>query len=202
MDTHALRQRTKHRRDDRAPSPVKDGAGGTAGVARRMAGRSAAVRALAVVAAGVLVCYGANRLGWWWATPLAGLAAGLWWRGRALAAFSVVVPSLAWGGDLFLQWTGDDLTRISKVTAGLAGLGNDAAWLGYVVTVAYAVLLCVAGAWLGAATRSVLEATRRAAPAAAATPTRKAAIEKSATEKSATEKAATEDREVGSDVRH
>ncbi|MEV6823923.1 hypothetical protein [Amycolatopsis sp. NPDC051102] len=120
------------------------------------------VRVLAVAAAGVVLDWGGNQLGWWWVTVLTGVAAALLLRGRALAVFTLAVPLLSWGGELFRLWTAMDTTRISRVTLGLAGVGDDVAWLGYVVTLLYAVLLCAAGVWVAAAARQVIRAARAA----------------------------------------
>ncbi|MET8846898.1 hypothetical protein [Amycolatopsis sp. NPDC004625] len=118
------------------------------------------VRVLAVVVAGIVLDWGGNQLGWWWVTVLTGVAAALLLRGRALAVFTLAVPLLSWGGELFRLWTSVDTTRVSRVTVGLAGVGDDAAWLGYVLTLSYAVLLCAAGAWVAAAARQVIRAAR------------------------------------------
>ncbi|MEV4050068.1 hypothetical protein AB0J55_02675 [Amycolatopsis sp. NPDC049688] len=120
------------------------------------------VRVLAVAAAGVVLDWGGNQLGWWWVTVLTGVAAALLLRGRALAVFTLAVPLLSWGGELFRLWTTTDTTRISRVTIGLAGVSDDAAWLGYVLTLLYAVLLCAAGAWVAAAARQVVRTARAA----------------------------------------
>ncbi|WP_103349450.1 hypothetical protein [Amycolatopsis sp. CA-128772] len=119
------------------------------------------VRVLAVGAAGAVLDWGGNQLGWWWVTVLTGVAAALLLRGRALAAFTVAVPLLSWGAELFRLWTATDTTRIARVTIGLAGVSDDAAWLGYVFTLLYAVLLCAAGAWVAAAARQLVRAARR-----------------------------------------
>lgn len=118
------------------------------------------VRALAIGAAGAALNFAGNQLGWWWVTVLTGIAAALLLSGLALAAFTLAVPLVSWGGDLFRHWTEMDTTRISRVTIGLAGIGDDAAWLGYVLTLLYAVLLCAVGAWAVAAVRQVVRATR------------------------------------------
>ncbi|EOD69845.1 hypothetical protein [Amycolatopsis vancoresmycina] len=118
------------------------------------------VRVLAVAAAGVVLDWGGNQLGWWWVTVLTGVAAALLLRGRALAVVTLAVPLLSWGGELVWRWTTTDTTRISRVTIGLAGVGDDAAWLGYVLTLAYAVLLCAAGVWVAAAARQLVRAAR------------------------------------------
>jgi HAMP domain-containing protein len=147
MDTQSLTGRLPGLRTD-----TKDA--DTAVRARTLA------RGLAIGAAGVLLDWGGNQFGWWWVTVLTGIAAALLLRGRALAVFTLAVPLVSWGGDLFRLWTEMDTTRISRVTIGLAGISDDAAWLGYVLTLSYAVLLCAAGAWVTAAARQVVRATR------------------------------------------
>ena len=117
-------------------------------------------RVLAIGAVGAALDWGGNQFGWWWVTVLTGVAAALLLRGTGLVAFTVAVPLVSWGGELFRLSTEMDTTRISRVTLGLAGVGDDVAWLGYVLTLLYAVLLCAAGAWVTAAVRQVARAAR------------------------------------------
>lgn len=133
-------------------------------------GRAFFVRGLAIGAAGVVLDWGGNQFGWWWVTILTGIAAALLLRGRAVAVFTLVVPLVSWGGALFRLWTEMDTTRISRVTIGLAGISDNAAWLGYVLTLLYAVLLCAAGAWVTAAVAQVVRATREVRRGAGAVP--------------------------------
>ncbi|GAA1964540.1 hypothetical protein [Catenulispora subtropica] len=154
MDTQSLTRRLPGRRAGRLV-----GTKGTDTDTMTLLDRSL-VRGLAVGAGGVVLDWVGNQLGWWWVTILTGIAAALLLRGRAVAAFVLAVPLVSWGGDLFRRWTEMDTTRISRVTIGLAGISDDAAWLGYVLTLAYAVLLCAAGAWVTAAVRQVIGATQ------------------------------------------
>lgn len=151
MDTQSLTRRLPGRR-----------AGRMAGIQDVDAGLLGRVltRGPAVGAGGVVLDWGGNQLGWWWVTILTGIGAALLLRGRAVALFVVAVPLISWGGDLFRRWTEMDTTRVSRVTIGLAGISDDAAWLGYVLTVLYAVALCAAGAWVTAAVKQVLGATQ------------------------------------------
>jgi hypothetical protein len=104
----------------------------------------------------ILACYGANQLGWWWVTLLAGFALGLLVRGPSGLAAAVVVPLLAWGGDLLLHPHG--LMETARITASLAGLGAGNGWMVVLLTVGFGVCLGLAGYWLGVAVRRVATA--------------------------------------------
>jgi|GEM_PF-4187070 len=151
MDTQALTRRLPGKRAGRLA--------GMADAEASVPGRILA-RGAALGVGGVVLDWGGNQLGWWWVTVLTGIGAALLLRGRAVAWFVVAVPLVSWGGDLFRRWTEMDTTRVSRVTIGLAGIGDDAAWLGYVLTVLYAIALCAAGAWATAAVRQVVGATQ------------------------------------------
>lgn len=151
MDTQSLTRRLPGRRTGRLAG-IQDADAGLLG--------RVLTRGLAVGAGGVVLDWGGNQLGWWWVTILTGIGAALLLRGRAVALFIVAVPLISWGGDLFRRWTEMDTTRVSRVTIGLAGISDNAAWLGYVLTVLYAVALCAAGAWVTAAVKQVIGATQ------------------------------------------
>jgi hypothetical protein len=153
MDTQALTRRLPGRRAGRLAGLADPGADAT------VLGRIP-TRGTAVGAGGVVLDWGGNRLGWWWVTILTGIGAALLLRGRAVGLFIVAVPLVSWGGDLFRRWTEMDTTRVSRVTIGLAGISDNAAWLGYVLTVLYAIALCAAGAWVTVAVRQVVGATQ------------------------------------------
>ncbi|WP_194905565.1 hypothetical protein [Catenulispora rubra] len=153
MDTQALTRRLPGRRTGRLAG-IADTDTGTAVLGRIL------TRGTAVGVGGVVLDWGGNQLGWWWVTILAGIGAALLLRGRAVAVFIVAVPLVSWGGDLFRRWTEMDTTRVSRVTIGLAGISDNAAWLGYVLTVLYAIALCGTGAWVTAAVRQVVGATQ------------------------------------------
>jgi hypothetical protein len=150
MDTQSLTRRLSGRRTGRLA--------GMTGTDTAALGRIL-TRATAFGVGGVVLDWGGNQLGWW-VTILTGIGAALLLRGRAVAVFIVAVPLVSWGGDLFRRWTEMDTTRISRVTISLAGISDDAAWLGYVLTVLYAIALCAAGAWVTAAVRQVVGVTQ------------------------------------------
>ncbi|MEY9911333.1 HAMP domain-containing protein [Catenulispora sp. MAP12-49] len=155
MDTQALTRRLPGRRTGRLAGLADPDTDTDSSVLGRILTRGAAVGV-----GGVVLDWGGNQLGWWWVTILTGIGAALLLHGRAVALFSVAVPLVSWGGDLFRRWTEMDTTRVSRVTIGLAGISDNAAWLGYVLTVLYAIALCAAGAWVTAAVRQVVGATQ------------------------------------------
>jgi hypothetical protein len=165
MDARAVIQGRRNGRAEREPAPARRFFPSTG----RPAGGGAMLAGTVVgTVVGIVVVFAADRVGWWWMTLVAGLVAGLLLKGRGLAAFCVVVPVAAWGGDLLRQWMAHDLTRIARVTAGLAGLGDHSAWLVYLGTVVYAVLLCVAGGWLSSSVVSLRRTARARRSARAA----------------------------------
>ena len=153
MDTHAMTRRLhlpEMRRDPGTSAPERP--------------RPARYAYAGWTIAAVVLCYLADQAGWWWVTMLAGIAAAARWRGRALAAYYVLVPLAAWGGNLLYLAAGQTgLNRVARVTAGFAGFGNNVAWLGYLATLLYAVLLCAAGGWLAAATMRFIKVLREPA---------------------------------------
>lgn len=114
------------------------------------------IAVVAGIAGAVVLAYGANQLGWWWATPLAGVAIGLLVRRWYVVAPCLVAGAVAWGAGLFLGPDDADVTRIARVAAALAGLGPDSASIVLLVTVAYGALLCAVGGWLAVAARAVI----------------------------------------------
>lgn len=116
----------------------------------------------AVAPAAVLVLDLAGlAAGWWWvAAPVAAVAA-LLIRGRLAAAAQIAAAVLAWAVDLALV-AGRDTGRIAglvgAVALGTAGQG----WLALTATGVLALLLALAGGWLGAAVRRTLPSRPRA----------------------------------------
>lgn len=120
--------------------------------------------ALASLVGGGIAAYLANRLGWWWVTPLAGVAAALLIRRWQALLVCILLGTAAWAAGLYLQAGRDYIGRIAQVTGGLAGLGDHAGGTVVALTIGYGGLLCLAGGWL---TLAVLPRAARVGPAAA-----------------------------------
>jgi hypothetical protein len=105
-----------------------------------------------------VVEYAGNSLGLWWLTFLVGVAAGAVRRRGSVGALAAGTL-LAWGVGMLLQSAGRTLDIagvISALALGARGLG----WVIVVITLLYAWLLALSGAWLGAAARRLVVAYR------------------------------------------
>jgi hypothetical protein len=128
---------------------------------------------LAVLAATAIVEFGTLGLGWWWIAPLAGLAVAAVLPGRWPVAAVAAGTVLAWTASLLWQSEGRALD-VADLVGAMALNARGLGWAIVAVTLLYAVLLTLTGAWLGAAARRFAAArrARRAAepePAAAET---------------------------------
>lgn len=100
------------------------------------------------------LAYLGNQVGWWWATVLAGALIAVGVRRFAVLP-AAAAGAAAWGVDLAVQARHGGVGRVAQVTASLAGFGNDAATTLVTATVIYGALLCLIGAWVASAVRSV-----------------------------------------------
>lgn len=112
-------------------------------------------RALGALLATALVNLGGLALGWWWVTVLTALAVAALVRGAAMVAAVVAGTLLAWGAALLWQ-SGGRTVDVANFVGAMAFNGRGLGWVVLIVTFAYAVLLALAGAWLGAAGRRVV----------------------------------------------
>jgi hypothetical protein len=149
MEVHIMTALTT--RSQRSPAVV-DGTPGTAPA-------RAALLTPAVTLGVALVEYVGNSLSLWWITLLVGIATG-WLRPRrgtvALAAGTI----LGWGAGILVESGGRTLD-IAGVVSALALSARNLGWLIITITLVYAVLLALAGSWLGAAARRMVAAYRR-----------------------------------------
>ena len=102
----------------------------------------------------IALAYLGNQVGWWWVTILAGALIAMGVRRFALLP-AAVAGAAAWGLDLAAQARHGGIGRVAQVTASLAGFGNNAGSQLITATVIYGALLCLTGAWIAGAVRSV-----------------------------------------------
>jgi hypothetical protein len=134
----------------------------TTGTASRGARRSALLVPLTIFLVG-LAELGANSRGLWWVTVLAGVVVGVAAGARYVLALAVGTV-LAWGVGIVLE-SGSRTVDIAGVVSAMALGARGLGWAVVVLTLVYAVLLALAGCWLGAAARRLLVGYRGEEPA-------------------------------------
>ncbi len=125
----------------------------------------------AVIVVVALAEYLGNSLSLWWITLLAGIAAG--WVGRRGALVALTAGTvLAWAVGILLE-SGSRTFDVGGVLFAMAFNARSLGWTVVIVAVIYAVLMALAGAWLGGAARRITQAYRGepATPDEAGTPT-------------------------------
>lgn len=114
---------------------------------------------LGFVLLGALVLWGGDRFGLWWLALVVGALAGILLRGaRATAGAAALAALLGWGGDLALQALSVNIGGAAGVLATILGFSASGGAVVLVVTLVFAVMLALGGAWLGAALRHSLTA--------------------------------------------
>jgi hypothetical protein len=110
-----------------------------------------------VTVVGVAVVWAAAVDGLWWAPLLAGFVIGVILRGaRAIVTTAGLVAVLGWALPLAWQALHSPIGKVATVAAGILGLGTTRGPVVIVVTLALALLLGLAGAWVGAALRRLI----------------------------------------------
>lgn len=110
-----------------------------------------------VTVIGVAVVWAAAVDGLWWAPLLAGFVIGVILRGaRAIVTTAGLVAVLGWALPLAWQALHSPIGKVATVVAGILGLGTTRGPVVIVVTLAMALLLGLAGAWVGAALRRLI----------------------------------------------
>ncbi len=110
---------------------------------------------LAVVAAGAICCAGVV-LGAWWLTFVAGVALGAVMRARAAMPAGSLAGLLGWGLPLAWEQWRYGIGQAARSLAAIMGITQGGPVLPVVLTCLLGLLLGLIGAWLGAATRSVV----------------------------------------------
>jgi hypothetical protein len=108
-------------------------------------------------AAGAAVVWTANHWGWWYVSVAAGVVLGLVLRGVSRVVWAAGLAGiLGWLLPLGLRAVeGQPMGRLAERVAGVLGVGSGAgaATAALAVTGLLGALLCLCGAWLGAALR-------------------------------------------------
>lgn len=137
-------------------SPPAAPSAGSRPLLGRLEAAAPALIFLATLAAGAAVGVG---LGYWWVTPLVGLAIGaiVPWPRLSLAT-AALAGLVAWGGPIAWQATHMPVARTAEVVAAIMGLAGLGAVGPIAITLLVGVLLCLSGAWVGSAGRELVEA--------------------------------------------
>jgi hypothetical protein len=110
---------------------------------------------IAVLVGAAVIEFGGLALGWWWVTAVVGLLVAAIAPGRA-AVFALICGTLlGWAGALLWQ-SGSRLRDVADLVGAIALRARGMGWAVLAVTLAYAVLLALAGAWTGAAARRLV----------------------------------------------
>jgi len=110
-----------------------------------------------VTVVGVAVVWAGAVDGLWWAPLLTGFVIGVILRGgRAIVAAAGLVAVLGWALPLAWQALHSPIGKVAAVVAGILGLSTTSGPVVIVVTLVLALLLGLAGAWVGAALRRLI----------------------------------------------
>lgn len=97
-------------------------------------------------------------IGWWWLVPVTGVLIGLLSRsGRISVPVAFLAGLVGYTIALYVEASIAVVSRIARVAASLAGLGNDSGLLVVIATVVHGALLCMVGAWVA----SIVQQMRR-----------------------------------------
>lgn len=102
-----------------------------------------------------------NAFGLWWTTLAVGAGIG-WLRYRGSAAALGTGTVLAWTVGILWQ-SGSRAMDVAGIVAGLAIQDRDLGWAVVLITGSYALLLALAGMWLGTGARRLVTTHRRRA---------------------------------------
>jgi hypothetical protein len=106
---------------------------------------------------GVAVVWAGAVDGLWWVPLLVGFVIGIILRGgRVIVAAAGLAAILGWALPLAWQALYSPVGTVATVVAGILGLGTANGSIVIVVTFALALLLGLAGAWVGAALRRLI----------------------------------------------
>jgi hypothetical protein len=109
-----------------------------------------------LLAAVLLICL-ALVPGLWWFTILVGIVlGGVLRRGRVALLFALLAGGAGWGACLLIQARTLPLASTASLVAEVSGLGGTAGWVVLALPVLLGMLLCLCGAWLALAIRSLL----------------------------------------------
>jgi CBS domain containing-hemolysin-like protein len=140
------------------------------GTVSRMARLPVSLQWPAVVLITALVELGAGFLGLWWVTVLAGVLLGAsTLRHRILALLAAT--AIAWIAGILLE-SGSLTFQIAGVVSAEVFNARALGWMIVVLTAGYALLLALAGAWIGGAARRLASWGKRGSsqPASAMAP--------------------------------
>jgi hypothetical protein len=106
--------------------------------------------ALGAGGAGVVVIWLGGLLGWWWLTPLVGLALGLALSPtRRALLVALIAGGLGWGLPLALLALSAPVAPLAAAVEGVVGLPAAGGALVVLVTLLVGAGLSVVGAWVG-----------------------------------------------------
>ena len=108
-----------------------------------------------LIAAAVAVLDAAGLLaGWWWVTVAVAALAVYRFAGKRVLLAVLAGTALAWGLSMLAQ-AGSRLGAVADLVAAMALDTRGAGWVVIVVTLVYALLLALAGSWIGGVVRRV-----------------------------------------------
>ncbi len=112
---------------------------------------------LLLASAGVALTWLGGQLGWWWATPVIGLAIGIVMRPAWLGiAVALVVGGLGWGLPLTFLAMSAPVGQLASVVERVIGLTATGGLVIVLATISLGCVLSLVGAWVGIAGKRLL----------------------------------------------
>lgn len=110
--------------------------------------------------ASVAVVWVGGQIGWWWVTPLVGLALGLALpQARRALVVALIIGALGWGLPLALLAVSAPVGGVAAAVAGIVGLPAAVGAIAVILaTPLMGCILSVVGAWVGLTGRRLLPA--------------------------------------------
>jgi hypothetical protein len=103
---------------------------------------------------GIAINWLALLAGWWWLTPIIGLAIGLLLRPAGVGFLtSLCAGGLGWGLPLAVLAANAPVGRVANAVEGIVGLFSTGGVAILVLTIALGCILSVLGTWVGVAGR-------------------------------------------------
>ncbi|MCP2200994.1 hypothetical protein [Lentzea flava] len=110
------------------------------------------MRVVLIIAAVAALDAAALLVGWWWVTILVAALTVFRFAGTRVLLAVLAGTVVAWGASMAAQ-AGSQLGAVADLVAAMALNNRGLGWVVIVVSLVYALLLALAGSWIGGAAR-------------------------------------------------